>query len=74
MALDENIDAVRDMKRSGDHAARLLGYLNIGVLPSRENITRAQQWLTSASDKLEPVLNEAEVDRASQRFQPGFKG
>jgi hypothetical protein len=48
--------------------------LSIGVLPSRENIAQAKQWLVSATDKLTPVLKEAEVDRASQRFQPGPKG
>ena len=74
MALDDNIDAVRDLHDCGSHAARLLGYLNIGVLPSRENIAQAQQWLVSATDKLEPVLKEAEADRASQRPQPGLKG
>ncbi|WP_206956325.1 hypothetical protein [Trinickia acidisoli] len=73
MALDDNIDAVRDLQNSGNHAARLLGYLNIGVLPSRENIAHAQQWLASATDKLEPVLKEAEADRVSPRFQPGMK-
>lgn len=74
MALDDNIEAVRDLQKSGNHAARLLGYMNIGVLPSRENMTNAQQWLVSASDKLEPILKEAEANRASQSFQPTFKG
>ncbi|PMS14640.1 hypothetical protein C0Z18_30810 [Trinickia dabaoshanensis] len=74
MALDDNIDAVRNLHDSGEHAARLLGYLSIGVLPSRENIAQAKQWLVSATDKLAPVLNEAEADRASQRFEPRPKG
>ncbi|MGN6232423.1 MAG: hypothetical protein ACTHNZ_14840 [Trinickia sp.] len=74
MALDDNIDAVRDLHDSGSHAARLLGYLSIGVLPSRENITQAQQWLTRAADRVAPVLNDAQADRATQRFQPGPKG
>ncbi|WP_116138394.1 hypothetical protein [Trinickia diaoshuihuensis] len=74
MALDDNIDAVRDLHDSGAHAARLLEYLRIGVLPSRENIAHAQQWLVTATDKLAPVLEQAETDRTSQRFQPGPKG
>ena len=74
MALDDNIDAVRDLQQSGSHAARLLGYLNIGVLPSRENVANAQQWLAKASDKLEPILQEAEANLVSQPLRPTFKG
>ncbi|WP_144153371.1 hypothetical protein [Paraburkholderia sp. BCC1885] len=74
MALDDNIDAVRDLQNSGTHVARLLGYMNIGVLPSRENMTNAQQWLSKASDKLEPILQEAEANKASPPQRPTFKG
>jgi hypothetical protein len=74
MALDDNTDAVRDLQQSGSHAARLLGYLNIGVLPSRENVANAQQWLATASGKLEPLLQEAEAKQVSQPLRPTFKG
>ncbi|RKP47549.1 hypothetical protein [Trinickia fusca] len=74
MALDENIEAVRDLQNSGNHVARLLGYMSIGVVPSRENMANAQQWLVSASDRLEPILKEAEANRVSQPSRPSFKG
>ncbi|MEX3960245.1 hypothetical protein [Burkholderia gladioli] len=74
MALDDNIELVRDLQRTGNHLARLAGYMSIGVQPSRENMVNAQRWFNSASEKLEPVLQEVEASKASQRFRQTFRG
>ncbi|PCE30042.1 hypothetical protein [Burkholderia ubonensis] len=74
MALDDNIELVRTLQKTGDHLARLAGYMSIGVQPSRENIVNAQRWYNEASSRLEPVLKEAEENKASQRMRQVFRG
>lgn len=74
MALDDSIDLIRDLQKTGKHLARLAAYMNIGVQPSRENMQNAQRWFNSASEKLEPVLQEVEAEKASQRIRHAFRG
>lgn len=74
MALDDNIELVRELQQTGNHLARLAGYMSIGLQPSRENIVNAQRWFNEASTRLEPVLQEAEADKASQRMRQAFRG
>lgn len=74
MALDENIELVRELQKTGNHLARLAGYMSIGVQPSRENMVNAQRWFNEASEKLEPVLAQVEANKASQRFRQTLRG
>lgn len=74
MALDENIDLVRNLQMTGAHLARLTGYMAIGVQPSRENLLNAQRWFHAASAEVEPVLQAIEADKASNRVRQAFRG
>jgi len=74
MALDENIELVRNLRKTGDHLARLTGYMAIGVQPSRENLLNAQRWYYEASAEVEPVLQAIEADKASNRVRQAFRG
>lgn len=74
MALDDSIELVRDLQKTGKHLARLAGYMSIGVQPSRENMQNAQRWFNSASEQLEPVLQAVEAEKASQRMRQTFRG
>ena len=74
MALDENIDLVRNLQKTGHHLARLTGYMAIGVQPSHENLLNAQRWFQEASAEVEPVLQALEADKASHRVRQAFRG
>jgi hypothetical protein len=74
MALDENIDLVRALQKTGSHLARLTGYMAIGVQPSRENLLNAQRWFQEASAEVEPLLQAIEADKASHRVRQAFRG
>jgi hypothetical protein len=73
MALDDNIDLVRNLQKTGNHLARLAGYMAIGVQPSRENLLDAQRWFFEASAKVEPILQAIEADHASSRIRQAFR-
>ncbi len=74
MALDENIQLVRDLQKTGNHLARLTSYMSIGVQPSRDNLVSAQRWFRDASEKLDPILQAAEADRVSTRLRNRVRG
>lgn len=69
MPLDDNIPLIRNLQESGKNLSRLAAYVGIGVTPSRANIENAQRWFNSASEKLEPVMREAEAHKAGQRMR-----
>ncbi len=72
--MDDNIGLVRDLQKTGNHLARLTGYMSIGVQPSHENLVSAQRWFRDASETIEPVLQAAEADRASKRMRNTLRG
>ncbi|MEX3917891.1 hypothetical protein AB4Y43_16865 [Paraburkholderia sp. BR10872] len=76
MALDDSIDAIRDLQRTGMQLARLASYAAMGIQPSRQNMINAQHWFQRASDRLEPALQLAEASRVSvaSRPRPTFRG
>lgn len=74
MSLDDNIESIRDLQKTGKHLARLAGYMAIGVQPSATNMDNAQRWFYRANEALEPVLQQVEASRAAQRVRPSFRG
>jgi len=74
MALDENVGLVRDLQAAGQNMARLAAYMTMGVMPSRENLARAQAWFQGSSEQLEPALQSAEVEQARSRARMSLRG
>lgn len=73
-ALESSVELVRELQQAGSNLARLSAYMSIGVLPSRENLLKAQTWFQDTSEQLEPVLRAAEVDQVVNRSRNAMKG
>lgn len=70
MALDDSIEAISDLQKTGMQLARLASYAAIGIQPSRQNMVNARHWFQQASARLEPALQMAEASRASVSSRP----
>jgi len=73
MSMDDSIEAIRDLQKTGKQLARLASYMAIGIQPSRQNMINAQHWFNQASARLEPALQMAEANRASSRVRNTFR-